>query len=235
MINPRFAFIISALFVFALLHFFSSIAHAQTAAAQEISKMYGEITLMSNYVEKGLTQSDKNPSLGAELGYGFGGQGRMGVVAYSVKYPLEDVSVSMRIYGEYKFIFTPTAALKVRNDLVRYFAGDSRNNILIKLDQSFGEYHILYEYEDNFEGTNTNRNWFGFRKDWPFATIYQFNVTAGYSMVELPLNNFFDTKIGVSYTTPTFSAGIFNTYTSQAAQFGGQGDMFFLLEVVAKF
>lgn len=235
MINPRFAFIISALFIFVVIHFLVSPAHAQ-GASQEISRMYGEITLMSNYVEKGLTQSDKNPSLGAELGYGFGAQGKIGFVAYSVKYPAEDTSVSMQAYGEYKFIFTPATDLKIRNDLVRYFSEDTRNNILIKLDQNFFGYHVLFEYEDNFEGTKSNRNWFGFHKEWPFYSIYQIDFTGGYSMLDLPgYNNYFDTKTGISYVKPNFSVGIFHTFTSQASQFHGQGDMFFLLELVANF
>lgn len=242
--NSRLAFILSLLLAFSLLHLIVSPAEAQQNSGnnntnnspQLISNLYGEIQIMSNYVEKGLTQSDASPSMGADLGYGFGGYGRIGVKANSVKYENEDVSIAMSLYGEYRFIFSQNTNLTLRNDLVRYFSTNTRDNIVISLDQNIFDYHFLFEYEDNFEGTKTNRNWFGFHKDWLLSPSYQFNLTVGYSMLEIDgFNNYFDTKAGVSFINSNLTAGVFHTYNSQQSQFGEQGKMFFLVEVTARF
>jgi uncharacterized protein (TIGR02001 family) len=207
---------------------------SQTARAQTMSKMYGEVGLSSNYVDKGLTQSNKSISVEAGAGYWFGGQGRIGTYANSVNYTGESANVQLAAFGEYKFIFTPNADLRIRNDLVRYFAEGIRNKVAVLLDQNFFTYHVLLFREDNFEGTKTPRNWFAFNKDWTYSPSVQINATVGYSMVQ-NYNNYFDTRVGATYLTGNLAVSVFNTYVSAASQFGGRADMAYFLVVAAKF
>lgn len=232
MISPRFRFVLVGSF-FLLTFGCVKKTFAQTTGGP---RMYGDISIVSDYVEKGLTQSDHQPALHAGMGYWFGPQGRIGFWASNVKYDSDDATVRMQGFAEYKFVFTPNSDLKIRNDFIRYFGSGQRDNILLSLDQNFFGYHVLFERDDNFEGTKTDRNWFGFQKDWPMWGVYQLNVIAGYSMVEVDgLNNFFDTRVGLSYNTSNINLGIFHTYNSQESQFGDQGKMAFLLSFIAKF
>jgi len=204
------------------------------AQAQTMSKMYGEVSLSSNYVDKGLTQSNKTISVGAGAGYWFGNQGRIGMRANSVNYQGESANVELAGFGEYKFLFTPNADLRIRNDLVRYFSEGIRNKVIVLLDQNFFNYHILALREDNFEGTKTPRNWFAFHKDWIYSPSVQINTTVGYSMVE-NYNNYFDTRAGLTYLTGNLAISVFNTYVSAANQFNGRADMAYFIVVAAKF
>jgi uncharacterized protein (TIGR02001 family) len=209
----------------------------QAQAQEGGSRVYGDIALTSNYVEKGLTQTDKNPAVLAGFGYWFGNQGRIGVQASNVKYQNFDSTVRADVFGEYKFIFTANADLKLKTSYSQYSPAAGRNNLLTGLDQNFFSYHFLLEHDDNFEGTKSRRDWLAFHKDWNLAAPYMVSVTVGYSMLQQAgLKNYFDTRVGISYVGSKFFAGLFHCYNSQASQFpNGQGDMAFLIELGVHF
>ncbi len=219
-------------------------AQAQINPVPNISKMYGELALQTNYVDRGLTQSNKGMSIDAGLGYWFGGLGRIGFQANSVSYShptdagivTESVNSELRAFGEYKFVFSGNSDLRLRNDLVRYFSDDTRNNTLITLDQNFFTYHIIFERDDNFEGTKTHRNWFAFQHGSTGGSSFQWDFIVGYSILEIPgLNNFFDTRVALSYVTTSLTLSLVNTFNSAAAQFNGAGDTSVFFVVAAKF
>lgn len=223
----KFALLISA-FLFPLS---PSLAQQKSSTNMEV---FGEVALHSNYVDKGLTQSDKGISVVTNLGYLLGPQGKIGINAASVKYQNESANVKLGVFGEYKFIFTPNADLRVRNDLVRYFSEGVRNKVEVLVDQNLFTYHVILFREDNFEGTKTPRNWFAFHKDWNYSTNIQFDTTFGYSMVE-NYNNYFDTRIGATYLSGKASFSVFNTYVSSSSQFAGRADIAYFLVVSVKF
>ncbi len=233
MITLRSRFILSSAAIGCALALSPSFVWAQQKPSAT-SRMYGEVGLMSNYVDKGITQSNKNISVGAGFGYQFGSQGRIGIDAASVNYQNESANVELAGFGEYKFIFTPNADLRIRNDLVRYFSEGIRNKVKVLLDQNFFDYHVLLFREDNFEGTKKPRNWFAFHKDWNFSPSVIFPTTVGYSMVE-NFDNYFDTRVGVSYLAGNLTASAFHTWVSNSSQFNGQADMAFFIVVAAKF
>jgi uncharacterized protein (TIGR02001 family) len=206
-------------------------AQQNTAAT---SRSYGEVSLSTNYIDKGITQSNKTISVGAGYGYQFGNTGRIGVAAASVNYVGESANVELSPFGEFKFVFTPNADLRIRNDLVRYFAEGVRNKVKVLLDQNFFDYHVMLFREDNFEGTKNPRNWFAFHKDWVYSPSVQFPTTVGYSMVE-DFNNYFDTRVGVTYLTGNLTVSFVNTYVSSSSQFGGRADTSYALIIAAKF
>jgi uncharacterized protein (TIGR02001 family) len=214
---------------------------APTVFAQQSAgsgpRLYGDIKLTTDYVEKGLTQTDKNPSVIAGFGYWFGPQGRIGVQASNVEYEAFDSTMRADVFGEYKFLFTPNADLKLKTSYSQYSPAAGRNNLLTGLDQNLSTYHFLFEHDDNFEGTKTRRDWVAFHKDWNLDTSYLFSVTVGYSMLQKTgLKNYIDTRIGASYASTNFFAGIYHCYNSKASQFtDGQGDMAFLIEGGVKF
>ncbi|MEZ0392869.1 MAG: TorF family putative porin [Pseudobdellovibrionaceae bacterium] len=203
-------------------------------AQAQMSKMYGTVGLTSNYVDRGITQSKKGPSLNAGMGYWFGPQGRIGFEGASVAYQNESTSVEMRLLTDYKFVFTQATDFKIRVDWVRYFSENIRSKLIATLDLNLFTYHVLASREDNFEGTKRPRNWFALHKDWAYTQSVQINGTVGYSMPE-GYDSYFDTRIGASYLMTNITVGVFNTYVSKAQQFGGTADTAFLLELQARF
>lgn len=196
--------------------------------------MYGHVGITSNYVDRGITQSKKGPSINAGAGYWFGNSGRLGFEGASVAYEDENANVEMRLFSDYKFVFSPQSEFKIRVDWVRYFSDSQRNKVIATLDQTISGYHILASREDNFEGTKTPRNWFGIHRDWAYTQTVQFNTTLGYSMVE-DFNSYFDTRVAASYLMNTMTVALVNTYVSSAAQFGGRADVAFFVTLEARF
>lgn len=208
---------------------------SSSAALAQSSKMVGEISVMSNQIDKGLSQSKKGPAVDAGFAYLFANQGKIGLNAASVAFENENANVRLGLYGEYKFIFSPTADLKIRNDWVRYFSQGQRNKTIISLDQNFSGWHIIALREDNFEGTKEARNWFGLHTDWPMGG-FALNTTVGYSQVAQPYQNYFDTRVGLTYTTSNLAITLGNTYVSKASQFsGGIADTAFFLILSVNF
>jgi uncharacterized protein (TIGR02001 family) len=228
----KFRFTVKSVGLFIAALIVSSLSLAQQTPS--ISKLYGEVSLMSNYVDKGLTQSDAGISVGAGAGYAFGTQGRIGLHAASVNYPGEDANVEVAGFGEFKFVFTPNSDLRLRNDWIRFTPENQRDRVAVLLDQNIFTYHVLLFREDNFEGTKKPRNWFAFNKDWNYSTSIQLNATVGYSMVD-GYDNYFDTRVGASYLTGPVTISLVNTYVSEPDQFGNRADMAFFLVVAAKF
>lgn len=207
----------------------------KAVAQQSPSRLYGNVGLTTNYVDRGLTQSKKGPSINAGFGYWFGSTGRIGFEGASVGYTDENASVEMRLLTDYKFNFTPATDLKIRLDWVRYFSDSNRNKLIATLDQNIWGYHILASREDNFEGTKNPRNWFALHKDWAFTPSIQFNTTVGYSMPE-GYNSYFDTRLAATYLMgSSFNVALVNTYVSSASQFGGRADTAFFLVLEARF
>ena len=214
----------------------SSFAFAQGQASNPggMSKMYGEIALTNNYVDKGITQSDKAASVYAGAGYWFGNSGRIAFAANSVKYQSEEANVEARLLGEFKFNFSALTNLKIRNDFVRYFPADKRNRIEMSLDLDVGGYHIIILRDDNFEGTKNPRTWYAFHKNWLMGTSTSVDTTGGYSIIP-GYSSFFDTRLGLNYLSGNMTYSVANTYVSAASQFNGRADMMFFAIVAAKF
>ncbi len=210
--------------------FFSPMAMAQNKDSG-VSELLGDLKIMTNYQERGITQSGRNAAIYLDLGYEIGA-GRVGGAAANSQYDYELVSGEARVYGEYKFVFTPNTDLRIRNDLVRYFEESRRSKIVVLLDQNLFSYHVLFQREDNFEGTKKMRNWYGFGKDWILSQSFKINTTVGYSMVE-NYDNFFDTYVGFTMVGSKLNVTIANTYISKSAQFGGAADpsTFLILDI----
>ncbi len=234
---------LSSLYLLFFLVFFS-LAQAQAQAqapAQNnpivyASKMYGEVSIQTNYVDRGISQSNKLMSVSGGGGYWFGGLGRIGFNGASVSFPNETANSEIRGFAEYRFVFSGNSDLRLRNDLIRYYSDPLRNNTLITLAQNFFGYHILYLRDDNFEGTKTHRNWFGFQNNWPLTPEWDFGASIGYSVLELAgFDNFFDSRLSLTYTVSNITASLVNTMTTAGSAFNGNAGFMLFLVFGAKF
>ncbi len=214
--------------------FFLLFGLQQNAYSQ--ARVYGEMTLETNYVEKGLTQSEQKPAFETGVGYMFNSQGKVGFQAASVSYANESVNLEMRLLGEYKFIFNSSFDLRIREDVTNYSASGQRNNMIMTLDFGAYTYHTLVSQENNFEGTKTQRTWLGFHKDWLMGGGVV-GATVGYSMLNTNsgYTSYFDTRLGYTYNFTNTSLSLYNTYNSGASQFNGRGDLAFFAALQVKF
>ncbi len=190
---------------------------------------------MTNYVEKGVTQSDAGPSMHAGFGYQFS-SGRIGLLGSSVKYVGEDAQTNLRPYISFGFQFTPSSRLDFKYAQDKYYKSGDRDGTVMTLDFDVYGYHALIEQDSKFENLNGNRLWFGFGHDYKLGTDYGVDVRVGYSQLGVSgFNNYFDTQVELKYKWEELLFGIGSTYNSEASQFGDAGATAFYLRILAVF
>lgn len=209
---------------------------AQSKEASSSKKLYGEATIVNNYVDKGLTQSDKTWALQAGFGYQMGSQARIGLWGSSVKLPSNSENLNLRLYFDVKMDFTSNTALTIRYDFNRYFQSDVHNGNLLGLDFLAFGYHIYMQQDSNWEGTSSAATWYGFAKEYSLPYSLIFTPKVGYNqLTSTDYSNYFDGRLtlGYKFADVLYSATV--TYNSGASQFSGRGDMAFLFGLDVKF
>lgn len=218
-----------------LVSLFSQVCWAQKESSGS-KKLFGEAAIVNNYVDKGLTLSDKTWALQAGFGYQMGSQARIGLWGSSIKLPSNSENLNLRLYFDVKMDFTTNTALVLKYDFNRYFQSDVHNgNILTANFQTFG-YNVLIEQDSNWEGTSNPSTWFGFSKEYniPYGMIL--TPQLGYSQLTASgYSNYFDSRLSVGYKFADVLYSATFTYNSAASQFAGRGDMAFLFGLNAKF
>lgn len=213
-------------------------SHAQSSdkgGGLEPQKIFGEVNLLSNYVEKGLTQSDEKFSVQATLGYRWV-YFKAGMQGSSVTFPGNQENVNLKAFASYQFIWTQNADMTFRYDYSKYFASAQRDGNIFGFDINLFTYHMLIEKMDNWQGTKTNANYFGFRKDRPIPWNLIWDFSVGYTMLSVDgYNNYFDVKTGISYKYKEIGYSLNATYTSAASQLNGAGDLFGYVGLHARF
>jgi len=197
---------------------------------------YAKINLSTNNVEKGLTQTQGDPAFQTELGNKFGEQGLLALKASNVAYENFASHLLVRGIGSYKFIFSANADLRVKLEYNKYFKAAGRDGYNFGIDLGLFGYRFLIEAENNFEGTKTERTWFGFQREFSLPWSLWLDFTAGYSQLKADgLNAYFDTRSAVTYKGLPMNLALVNTFNSQKSQFGKQGDIAFFLEASVSF
>ena len=221
--------------LFILLSLMSAHAIAQaTGDSLQPGKLFGEATLTTNWVERGITQTDKGYAMQAGLGYRWT-YFKTGLWGSNIKLPDTSDSLNLRLYLSYKFVFTNSADLTFRYDLNRYYQGGSRNGSIIGFDLNLFQYHILYERNDSWEGLGAATR-VGFWKEWQVPYNLFVNLNTGYNMIaDGSRANYFDAKTLLSYKYADIVYSLGHSYNSQGSQYDGRGNMFIFLQLAAQF
>ena len=212
-------------YFFALCVLFSRLALAQTGD-YTAGKVFSEAKLISNFVERGITQSDRGLALQTGFGYQWT-QFRAGLWGSNVKYLPYDDTLNLRLHGIYRFIISPNADLSVRYDISQYFkAGDHNGNITSVDFQMFG-YHVKGEKNSNFEASYTTSTRYSLGKDWVIFTDSSIETYLSYTNVsDAGLKNFFDVYLAWKIKWQDFSWALAVTHNTTASQFGDRADTF---------
>lgn len=201
------------------------------------TKLYGEASIVTNYMDKGVSQSDKSPALQAGFGYQMGPQARLGLWGSSVKYPSAGENLNLRLYFDVKMDFTSNTNLVLRYDFNRFFQSDQHNGSILGLDFSSFGYHVLFQMDDNFEGLKSGgANWFAFKKEFQLPAGFLFTPQLGYTQTSVSgYSSYFDTRVSLGYKFADVLYELVNTYNSSSSQFSGRGEMTFLFALNVRF
>jgi hypothetical protein len=200
------------------------------------AKPYAHLKFTTNFIEKGLSQTEGYPAFQTTLGYKFGEQGILNFMGSNVAYPNQGSHLLIRGSGSYQFIFTPNFKLKPFLFYNKYFKADGRDGMAYGLELNIFEYGFIYETEANFEATETPRTYFGFAKVWAFYWGTTLDVELGYSQVSATgLTSYFNLSPTLYYKINLYDLGAGLSYNSASSTYEGQGDLSYFLEILATF
>jgi uncharacterized protein (TIGR02001 family) len=201
-------------------------------------KMNGDVALLTNFVEHGLTQTNKDPSLQGAFGFNFGPQFKLGLWGSNVSYQSTEHFL-LKINAELKVQTTATTDFKLGYFDNHYFKSDTRNgNTAYVLITSHG-YRIRYESNSNWEGSEASAAYYSFGKAFDINPNWKWDNEIGYTMInDVPtMENYFDLRTSFVYKGGNnILYQITATTTSASSQFtNGQGDTAILLGASASF
>lgn len=220
---------------FIILFFGLSSARAAENSAPTF-KMTGDVSLLSHYVEYGLSQSDKSPALQGSFWFNFGPQFRLGLWGSNTNFHNSDDHFNLRINGDVKINFTQTNNAVISYSESQYFKAGDHNGNIIGLHLNFGDYRVLWDHLSNWEGTKHSSSRYALGKVFHIWSSWEWDNEVGYNTPDVTtLNPYFDFKTGLGTKWgPIFFEGSV-TATSAAGDLDGTGDVFFILSAKTDF
>ncbi len=223
---------------------FSSVFFCLNSFAQEDSKsdmptfkMSGDVSLLTNYVEHGLTQTDKDPSLQGAFSFNFGPQFKLGVWGSNVNFDSTEHFL-LKINAELRIQISSKTDFKVGYLKNQYFKTDSRDGSTTYLVVTSHGYRVRYEQTSNWEGSDESATYYSFGKMFDLDQNWKWDNEVGYTMIsDVPnIENYFDVRTAFLYKGGSnITYQIAATTTSATSQFNGQGDFFVLLGASTSF
>lgn len=198
--------------------------------------MEGLATLMTNYVDYGLTHSDKDPALQGQFWFNWGPQFRLGLWGTSVAYKHSDTHFLLKINADLKIVFSPNADMTLKYSDAHYYKPETRDGNILGLHLNLFGYGVRYEMHSNFFGTEDAATSFAFTRTWDVFGSWKWENLLGYMMINGDaLTNYFwyETYLGIKPGNIYYQIG--GSYNSGASQFNGAGDLALLLKASVSF
>jgi uncharacterized protein (TIGR02001 family) len=198
--------------------------------------MTGELALLTNYVDRGLTQTNKDPALQGAVSFNFGPQFKMGLWGSNVNFQSSEHFL-LKVNAELMVPVSPTAEVDFGYNNNKYFKTDTRDGGTMYLQVKFSQFRILYQSESNWEGTGTASTHYIFGMISDLSPSWKWDNEAGYSMLTLDTyTNYFYGRTSALYKGGnSINYQISASMTSEAAQFNGRGDLAIYLGASRKF
>ncbi|MEK2689972.1 TorF family putative porin [Bdellovibrio sp. GT3] len=199
-------------------------------------KMDGQVSLLSQYVENGLNQTDGSPALQGSFWFNFGPQFRLGLWGSNTNYEVGDDNFNLRANGDIKINFTQESNAILSYSHSTFYQDGERNGNILGLHLNFGTYRVKYEAFSNWEGTHKKSARIGFGKSTQVFTSWIWDNEAGYNTPDVDsISSYFDlrTGIGTTWGVIFFEGAV--TGTSAAGDLNGTGDIYFILSAKTGF
>ncbi|WII72788.1 TorF family putative porin [Bdellovibrio sp. 22V] len=190
----------------------------------------GDVSLLSHYVENGLSQSDQSPALQGSFWFNFGPQFRLGVWGSNTNFDNSDDHFNLRLNADIKVNFTANTHAVISYSESQYYNGGEHNGNILGLHLHFWDYRIVYEGFSNWEATDERSTRVAFGALTTVFGSWKWNNEIGYNTPQVDtINPYFDarTGLGTKWGVIFFEGAL--TGTSESSQFHGAGDFFFIL------
>ncbi|MBX3039153.1 MAG: TorF family putative porin [Bdellovibrionaceae bacterium] len=199
-------------------------------------RLDGLVSLMSNFVESGLTQTDGDPALQGSFWFNFGPQFRMGLWGGNVSYNGQDSHFLLKLNAELKVDFSPDTNMVIAYSDAKYYKSEARDGNILGLKLNLYGYGIRYEKYSNFFGTKESATSYAFSKTWPVFQTWKWENLVGYLMLDSEgLSNYFfvESYLGTRAGSVDYQIGA--SYNSASSQFNGAADPALILKATVTF
>ncbi|WP_413559948.1 TorF family putative porin [Bdellovibrio sp. HCB209] len=221
-------------FIIILLGLVHSTSHA--AENTPTFKLSGDVSLLTHYVENGLSQTDNSPALQGSFWFNFGPQFRMGLWGSNVHYDNGGDNFNLRGNADIKIDFSTTSNAVIMYTYSKYFNEDERTGNILALHLNFGTYRVMYDSMSNWEGTHKRNTRLGFGKATQVFTDWIWDNEIGYNSPDVnEISSYFDarTALGTNWGVIFFEGAV--TGTSAPSDLNGAGDIFVILSAKTGF
>lgn len=207
-----------------------SLAQSEAGNTPPNLRLSGDVSLLSHYIEHGLSQSNYSPALQGSFWFNFGPQFRLGVWGSNTNYKNSDDNFNLRFGADINVNLSAISYLTLGYFKSNYYNGGDRTGELFELNIFVKDVRVLYEKTTNWEGSGKRGDRFGFGATSNVLNTWKWNNEIGYTTIDSDnLNNYFDFKsgLGTRWGALFFEGAL--TGTSESSQFDGRGDFFFIL------
>ena len=196
----------------------------------------GSTTIFTHFVNKGLSHSQQDPSLQTNMFIPLGPQFRIGLWGSNVSYENSDNHIWLKVLFDLRLEFNKDVDLIIGYNINQFYKNRVRNGNDSVLSLNIFDFHIRYENESNWEGTDTRARYVSFGKSFKIYNNVEWDNQLGYSMVSVEnLQSYFDIRSTLSSTFNKLEFLIAVTATSNPGQFNGRGDVFGILGMGFKY
>ncbi len=190
-------------------------------------RVSGDAVLLSQFIDRGLALSDRNPALNASFLFNLGSQFRLGFWGSNISnVSASDDNFWFRILAEIRITFNDKAFARVYINDDRFYKSDIRNGQRTGVFFDYELTTLQIEWQGNYEGTQTAAQYVNFGKAFAFKKDFKAGAKLGYVWQKTTwIDDYLDAKIYVNYqltSNATFEVG--GTGLS-SNQFGSRGEL----------
>ncbi len=200
-------------------------------ATNEIS---GEAQLVTHFVERGLSMSDRGPAMNASFLYNLGSQLRLGFWGSNVSnLSATDDNFWFKFLAEFNVEFSNNLSSEFYVSDNHFYKSDQHNGQRIGGLFNYHSYYFTLEWMSNLEGSKSSAEYLNVGKLFNYGTKTKYGGDIGLTNSHnANIKIFFDARILARYflnTTTSFEAAA--TYNSYASYFGSRADPAYYLGV----
>ena len=212
-------------------------AEGGAAPGSPTFKLSGGAELMTNYVHRGLTETEKDPALQASFWFNFGPQFRLGLWGTNVGYEGSDTRFLLKMNADVKVNFSDTSHMIIMVSKNNYFKPEDRNGWTYGLHFGFSKYKVLIENETNWHATNSQLMYYAFGYEHDINEKWLWPSEVGYSQFrDDNYSNYFDFRTGIHYkSSVNIRYKLYFTGATNAGQFDGRAAYAFILAAQTEF
>ncbi|MGZ3773502.1 MAG: TorF family putative porin [Pseudobdellovibrionaceae bacterium] len=206
------------------------LTRASDGESSSISRLSGNVKLVSHYVENGLSQSDKAPAIQGSFSFNMGPQFRLGLDGSNTAYKTSNDHFNLRLNAALKIDFSSTSNIVVGFSQSQYLNSGDHNGTILNVNLNFDSFRIIYQSFSNWEATNKSSVRYGVAGTKNLSSSWKWNNEIGYNKPTITTYDpYFDVRTGLGTKLGSiFTEGALST-TNQSSQFNGRGSLFFIL------